>query len=142
MIAILNERQITEQQEELIELSRSTPEKFDHEFEFQLNNATKTKYRTYTQEEVQRLIEASKAPCEVPKTPIKKTRYQAPPRELVEKLVREFFEYKEEQEKKKQQETMWDSLKMTESETRTSIITRHSSSTKVSSRSATRTKKS
>jgi paraquat-inducible protein B len=147
MLAVINERQLTKRQEELVELSASNPEKFDYEFEFKLNNKApdkkpKTGYRTYTQEEVQKLLEASRTPYKSPEI-TKKTSYPPLPRELAEKFVREYLEYKKQRaDLKKKLEAEWDSLKTTESETRTDTTTKPSKSTKASKRSATRTKKS
>jgi hypothetical protein len=145
MLAVVKEKQITEDQMALLELERQAPQKFDHEFEFKLNNKVSDKkseigYRTYTREEVQELIRASNAPYEtyVPSAP---AQYPHMPRELAERLVREHFEYQNENVKKKE-ELEWDSLKMTELETKTSTTTKPSKSTKDSKRSATRTKKS
>ena len=138
MEAILKERQLTPAQEEELELRQTVPEKFEPEFdpdlEFKFNKkAADTKkesgYRTYTREEVAALLAASKAPCEAP-PPIKKTEYPPMPREVAERLVREHFEYLANQKKKKEEYAKWDSQKMTEFAPKTKSTKKPTKSTK------------
>ena len=108
MLAVVNERQITEEQAEQLELEEMAPEKFDPEITFKVNkhasNVPKdsSSYGAYTREQVAALLAASKAPCE-PSPVLEKTEYPTMSREECERLVREHFEYKD-NEKKKQKE--------------------------------------
>jgi hypothetical protein len=138
MMGIINERQLTEEQEEQIELEQLSPEKFDLELDFKLNKSSSDKstmesksykYRTYTMAEVNALLEASRA-----ETPIIKEHREAPavyesmPREMAERLVREHYEYlAKEQNRKKEQ---WDSEKMTELEIKIASTMKHTKSIK------------
>ncbi len=131
MLAVINERQITEEQQEQLELEEMAPEKFDPEITFKVNKHASnvprdTSYGTYTREQVAALLAASKAPCE-PSPVLEKTEYPTMSREECERLVREHFEYKENEKKKRE---AWDFQKTTELETKTVIKTKRSTSTK------------
>jgi hypothetical protein len=152
MISIINERQITEEEQELLDLEAQVPEKFDHEFQFKLKNEVsdkkkETRYRTYTREEVAALMAASKAPT-VSKSEPPPDRYPPGPypQELIDmqrQLIREHFEYKETEKKKRQQEKeKWEnSLKTSESDAKTENTMKPMSSIKTSKRLDTPTKK-
>lgn len=154
MLAIINERQLTAAQEEEIELRESHPEKyeqeFDPDFEFRVNKkaADPNKsggYTTYTREQVAALLAASKAPPKAVE-PIKKVEYSIMSREECERLVREHFQYLEEQQKKKieyenKEKEQWGSQKTTESDIKTVTTTKPMKSTKTSKSSASRKKK-
>jgi hypothetical protein len=136
MEAVINERQLTEYQQEILELQEQAPEKFDLEFDFKLNKSASdrhvktSQYRTYTQEEVAELMRASfdKPKEEVPKsTPID---YEPMDRETAERLVREHYEYKERERLRK--EKLWALEKTIESVTKTATKTKRSNSTKAS----------
>jgi hypothetical protein len=138
MEAILKERQLTPAQEEELELRKTIPEKFEPEFdpdlEFKINKKAadhkkESGYRTHTREEVAELLAASKAPCE-PTPQIEKTEYPTMTREECERLVREHYEYLAEQKKKKEEYAAWDSQKMTESELKTKNTKKPTKSTK------------
>ena len=135
MLAVINERQLTQAQEERLELEELAPDKFDPEISFKLNkhasnNTKENNFRYLTMEEVAALLAASKAPSVLPE---KKqiTQYETMPREMAERLVREHYEYleKQKQKRKLEQET-WDFLKTTESEVKTKSTTKRSKSTK------------
>lgn len=134
MTAVINERQITEEQAEQLELEELAPEKFDPEITFKVNKAAsnvpkETGYRTYTREEVAALLAASKAPCE-PTPPREKTEYPTMTREQCEALMRDHFEYKEREKKRKEELAAWDSQKTIVSERKTNTTTKRSKSTK------------
>lgn len=134
MLAIMKERQITEAQQEMLELEEQAPEKFDAEFEFKVNKhasdrSRETRYRTLTREECAALLAASNAPFE-PEVRPEPVDYPTLPREEAERLVREHFEYKERERLKKEKE--WDSQKTIESVTKTVTKTKRSTSTKAS----------
>jgi hypothetical protein len=106
MAVTIDERQITEAQAERMELEEMAPEKFDPQLEFKINKEASNikkdyRYTTYSMEEVQKLLAASNAPY-VPQEPTIRTEYKTMPRELAEQLVREHFEYKEMERKKKE----------------------------------------
>lgn len=137
MEAIIKERQLTPAQEEELELRQAVPEKFEPEFdpdlEFKINKKAadhkkESGYRTYTREEVAELLAASKAPCE-PAPVIEKTEYPTLSREVAERLVREHYEYLAEQKRKKQ-EREWDLQKTIESELKTKNTKKPTKSTK------------
>lgn len=135
MEGILKERQITEEQREILE-EEFIPEKFDPEVTFLANkdaaDIKKTSgYSTYSREDVNRLMAASKAPPKQIETPEKRD-YPIMSREECERLMKEHYEYLEEKSKKKEQEPEWDSQKMTGFELKTKKQTKPTNSTKAS----------
>jgi len=129
MLAIINERQLTEEQAIQLELEEMAPEKFDAELQFKVNkehsNVKKeTRYRTLTREECAKLIAASNAPFETP-PPAPAKEYPTYSREQVEVFMREHFKYKDAKEGDK-----WDSQKTTELDTKTDTKPKRSKSTK------------
>lgn len=136
MTAVIRERQVTEAQQEQLELEELAPDKFDPEIEFKVNkqasnNRKEIRYGTYTREQVAALIAASKASYE-PETPHRSasSNYPTLSREECERLVREHFEYKEREKKKRQELEQWDSLKTTESVKKIANTKKRSTSTK------------
>lgn len=137
MDSILKERQLTPAQEEEIELREMAPEKyepeFDAEFEIPLRKKVaapkKSGYRTYTREEVAELIAASNAPFERFE-PMERIEYPTLPREEAERLVREHYEYLEEEKKKIQERERWVSQKTTALGPRTENTKKRSTSTR------------
>jgi hypothetical protein len=138
MMSIINERQLTEEQEEQIELEQLSPEKFDLELDFKLNKSSSDKstmesksykYKTYTMAEVNALLEASRAD-----TPIIKEYREAPAvyehisRETAERLVKEHYEYLAKKQNRKKEQ--WDSEKMTELEIKIAPTMKHTKSIK------------
>jgi predicted membrane-bound dolichyl-phosphate-mannose-protein mannosyltransferase len=110
------------------------PEKFDPEITFKINkhasNVVKeVRYRTYTREEVAELLNPTNTwEHQEPEAP--PTVYPHLPREEAERLVREHFEYIENEKKRLKEYTKWDSAKTTESGQRTASTMRPSKSTK------------
>lgn len=108
MIAVINEKQITEEQADKLELETIAPEKFDPEFEFALNKEhadvkKDSGYGTYTPEQVQKLIAASRAePEPTPYLP-RSLDYPTPSREQIEQWMTEHYEYKERERKRKKE---------------------------------------
>lgn len=143
MNAVLKERQITEAEEEQLELEELAPDKFDLELDFKVNkhasNVKKYDGPVYlTREDVARLMAASNREVDTYEPDMPPARYPTMDRETCERLVREHLEYKEEQKrKKKDQETLWDFTKMTESVTKTEPKTKPTKPTKRSKRSTT-----
>lgn len=97
MTAIINERQLTPDQEDEIELQEIAPEKFEPKFdpdlEFKLNKKAadpsgSMRYEPYTREEVAALIEATNAPYESPPG-MECRKYGTYTREQVAKLMQE-----------------------------------------------------
>lgn len=138
MEAIIKERQLTPAQEEELELRQAVPEKFesefDHDLEFKINKKAadskkESGYRTLTREETAALLAASKAPCQ-PAPVVEKTEYPPMSREECERLVREHFEYKADQKKKQEELAKWDSQKMTEFVPKTKSTKKRSTSMK------------
>lgn len=131
MVGVVNERQLTKDQAERLELEELAPEKFDSEFEFRVNqdqsdNKREFSYRPMTREECDRLMAASNEPIKSDPPPPRQD-YPTYTREQVQEFMREHYEYKNRQKKK---EEPWDSLKTTESEVKTASTTKRSSSTK------------
>lgn len=98
MLSIINSKKGGTSQKDTASLLEMLPEKFDYEFEFAINRPKEEKkaassYRTYTMEEVQMLIEASRTPVGHRYTE-RRVRYPPMPRELAEKLVEEYLEYR------------------------------------------------
>lgn len=107
MIAVIKERQLIPAQEEEIELREAAPEKFEPEFdaelEFKLNKRAASPrkgggYREYTREEVAKLLAASEAPFEPPQV-APRVDYPTYSREQVQELMREHYAYLEEEKK-------------------------------------------
>lgn len=142
MEAVIKERQLTPAQEEELELRESHPEKyepeFDPELEFKINKKAadpvkSTGYRTLTREETAALIAASNAPYEPP-APVERVDYPTYTREQVQELLRDHFSYKEEEKRRKEERAKWDSQKTTEFGPKTVSTTKPTKSTKTSKR--------
>jgi hypothetical protein len=139
MDAILKERHIPEEKMEELE-EDFIPEKFDPEVTFIANKqaASPIKNRGYTtlsREDVARLMAASKAEPKGIDNTHPKTNYPTLSREECERLVREYFEYKQKEiERKRQQEAQeeipWVSTKTTESAPKTKSKTKRIKCTK------------
>lgn len=138
MEAIIKERQLTPSQEEELELRETHPEKYEPEFdpdlEFKINKTAadpkkESGYRTYTREEVAALLAASNAPVVSP-VPVERVEYPTMSREECERLVREHYEYIAEQKRKKQENEQWDSQKTTEFAPKIKSTKKRSTSTK------------
>lgn len=144
MSGVIKERQITEAQQEQLELEELAPEKFDPEIEFKVNkhasnNRDEIRYGTYTMAEVAALLAASKAPPKATETSsLSMKDYPTLSREEASRLVREHYEYKE-RERQRLREREWDSAKMTEFVEKTKSTTKPTSSTKPSKKQATTT---
>lgn len=134
MISIINERQVTEEQQEMLELEQQAPEKFDPEFEFMLNKHASdrqpktSKYQTLTPEETRRLLEASFGERKTVEEPRVVKDYEPLDRETAARLVREHYEYKEREKKRKEQQ--WALEKTIESVKKTVPTTKRSKSLK------------
>lgn len=131
MLAVISERQLTEEQITQLELEEMAPEKFDLDIQFKVNKEhsdvkREIRYRTLTREECNRLVAASKAPFEPPPVTTPPRDYPTYTREQVEALMREHFEYKDKKEGDK-----WDSQKTTELDIKTVSKPKRSKSTKV-----------
>lgn len=108
MRSILDERQLSEEQIEKLELETMAPEKFDPEITFKINkkasNISKdTHYSTYTKEQVMSLLAASNAPYIKEERVDCSSEYGTLSREECERLISEHFAHKI-NEKKKQEE--------------------------------------
>ena len=135
MLAIINERQLTEEQVENLELAEIAPEKFDPEITFKVNKQASThpkevRYGTYTREEVAELLAASDAPFIQHEPLPEPCTYEPMSRSECERLVREHFEYNEREKKKQEERKSWGSQKTIESEPRTDTRAKPSTSTK------------
>jgi hypothetical protein len=134
MLSIVNERQITEEQAFELELEGLAPEKFDPEITFKVNKEysdirSEVRYRPLTREETAALLAKGKVTVQTEE--LAPAVYGTLPREVVERLVREHFEYKHKSVSKKEDEE-WVSQKTIELETKTKPKTKHSNSTKAS----------
>lgn len=131
MATILNERNLSDQELEKLGEEPNKPP-LDPELDFMIHKKISmredkpSRYRTLTREDVRRLMEASETPV-VDKKEYILFEYPTYPREVVEQMVREHFEYKEEEKRKAEQ---WASKKMTASEEKIERRTRHSTSSK------------
>jgi hypothetical protein len=134
MLSIINERQLTEEQKEQLELEKQAPQKFDPDIEFPIQKKLSgdfksMRYKALSLEETQTLLAANSKPVEEkPKT--QNPSYHTYSREEVERMVKEHFEYKEDERGKK----AWDTTKTIESEVKIKSITKHIKSTKGSKR--------
>lgn len=141
MMAVINERQLTPDQKEEVELRETYPQKYERTFdptiEFKVNkhaaDPSRKKgsgYREYTREEVAELVAASNAPF-IPYEPItNKEDYPTYSREQVESFMRQHNEYIANEKKQKEERAKWDSPKMTEFDPKTNSTTKPSISTK------------
>lgn len=132
MTAIMKERQLTEYQQEMLELEQEAPEKFDPEFEFKVNQQAsdrkkENRYTTYSRGEVLTLLTANPVTSES-ESYIEPTYYPPLEREVAERLIQEHFEHKERERIKKEQ--IWEIQKTIESVTKTAAKTKPSKSTK------------
>ena len=134
MLAVINERQLTEEQIEQLELEQMAPEKFDPEITFKVNKTAsnvlkEVRYGTYTKEQVAALLNPPKTwDHHEPDTP--PTVYPTMSREECEVLMKEHFKYKDDAKQKKEELEKWDSTKMTELDPKTNTKTKRSTSTK------------
>lgn len=135
MRSVVDERQITEEQQEMLELEELAPEKFDPEVIFIANKhaADPHEFQTYgepyTKEQVAALLIASKAPPRVEPTEPPQW-YPTMTREEAEFLVNDHYAYLEQEKQKRKERMEWDSLKTTESDVKTANTTKHKNSTK------------
>ena len=124
MMSVINEKQLTPEQEEEQELRETYPEKYEPEFdpliEFKVNkhaaDPSRKKgnpYREYTREEVADLIAASESEWIPPEKPAARQDYPTYSREQVESFMRDHYEYLEREKKAKEERAKWDSPKMT-----------------------------
>jgi hypothetical protein len=133
MQSIIDQRQITEFQKEQLELEKVAPQKFDPEIEFPIQKKLmgdfkQGKYKAMTLEETQKLLALDvKSVEEKPKT--HNPNYTTYSREEVEKMIKEHFEYKDNERRK-----IWDSQKTTELGEKITLTTRDTKSTKRSKR--------
>lgn len=138
MRAIIDERQLTTEQQEELEIRQTMPEKyepeFDPTFEFKLNKKAAdpkkgSGYGTYTREQVAELLAASNAPCLPPpvREPIEYPTYS---REQVQELMRQHYEYLEEEKRRNEERAKWGSQKTTELDQKTVSTKKPSISTK------------
>ena len=116
MTSVLEERQLTEYEQEMLELQDTAPDKFDAEFEFMVNkeSSDRTKdvrYRTPYKGEVSALIAASETSIEpTVETPSLNDDKNYVSREFVENLMKSFFEDKEKEKQRRlerEQEEKW-----------------------------------
>ena len=131
MISVIDERQITEVQQEELDLQNIAPHKFD-DFEIKIAKKIPAKafyprYREFTLEETVALLALNDVPVK-PVVKAEPTEYQTYSREKVEEFMREHFEY----EKNNQQKVEICSSKTTESDIKTASKTKRSKSTKAS----------
>lgn len=143
MMSVINERQLTPDQREEVELRETYPEKYEPEFdpliEFKANkhaaDPSRKKgnpYREYTREEVAELIAASEAPWIAPEKPAARQDYPTYSREQVESFMRDHLEYLANEKKQKEERAKWDSPKMTEFDQKIGFTMKPSTFTKVS----------
>lgn len=136
MTAILKERQLTESQQEMLELEEEVPEKFDPDFEFAINkhasdrHQKSSNYGHPTREQVAAWLAASERKDPTPSYPTERFDYVPMDRETAERLVREHYEYKEREKKRKEEQ--WALQKTIESVAKTVSTTKRSKSTKAS----------
>ncbi len=139
MMAVINERQLTPDQKEEVELRETHPQKyertFDPKIEFKVNkhaaDPSRKKgsgYREYTREEVAKLIAASNAPF-TPPEPVARKEYPTYSREQVEFFMRQHNEYIANEKKQKEERAKWDSPKTIELEPKIESTTKRSNST-------------
>jgi len=106
MISVMNERQLTEDQKEQLELEKIAPQKFDPEIEFPIQKKIagdfkEGKYKSLSLQETQALLAKSDNVVMPVEKPAQKVNYPIMPRELAERMVKEHYEYKENERKKK-----------------------------------------
>lgn len=134
MTGVLKERQVTEAQQDLLDLEEMAPDKFDPEIQFKVfkhenDEPRETRqYGTLTREQTARLLSASGIK-ETPKEERMVNNYDYMPRETAERLVREYYEYLEEQKKKRMEKDEW-ATKTIASDIKTSTTRKHLTSTK------------
>lgn len=135
MRSVLDERQITQEQADQLELEEMAPEKFDPEVTFIANKhaADPHEFQTYgepyTRHQVAALLAASKAPTEITHE-MEKTVYPTMTREECERLMTEHYSYIERERENKKEREEWDSLKTTVSEVKIDTKTKRTKSTK------------
>ena len=113
MESILKERQLSNSEQEMLELEKQAPEKFDLEFDFKINQDASdrkkdTRYTTYTREEITDLLAASKAPVITPviedcKDPYPKGPYPQDAITFQQKLIAEHLFYISGNKKKREE---------------------------------------
>lgn len=135
MRSVVDERQITEEQQEMLELEELAPEKFDPEITFIANKhaADPHEFQTYgepyTREQVAALLAASKAPPKVEPTE-ERMQYPTMTREEAEFLMTDHYAYLEREKELRKERQEWDSMKTTVLEVKTESTTKHTKSTK------------
>lgn len=124
MDGVIKERQLTAAQEEELELQEMVPEKFESfypDIEFKLNKKAADPKKsgaskTYSQEEVTKLLSASEELYEqIPMLTMPKD-YLTYTREQVQELMREHKDYIDSSKKEEEQRKQWDSQKTTVSD--------------------------
>lgn len=134
MLAVINEKKITEEQVIQLELEELAPEKFDPEIQFIVNKEhadvkRETYFRPLTKEETAALFARGKVVVTAEEH-YEPAIYDILPRDVAERLVKEHFEYKNRENKSKKEEDEWVLTKTTELETKTVTKTKPSKSTK------------
>ena len=135
MTSILRERQVTEAQQDMLDLEEMAPDKFDPEIQFAISKAISAipgkdiRYSTYTREQTAKLLAASGIQ-ETPKEERMVNNYDYMPRETAERLVREHYEYLEEQKKKRMEKDEWVNPKTIESDIKTAKAKKRGTSSK------------
>jgi hypothetical protein len=99
MRAVIKERQLSEQEQEIIDLESLAPEKFDLEVEFKVNQhaADKKKdygYRTLSREDVATLLAISASKKTKNNNSLKYLEYNTYSKEEVQELIAEFLSRK------------------------------------------------
>lgn len=140
MEAVIKERQRTQYEEEQLEEQEFAPEKYDLELDFKINKhasdvRTGDSYGHLTREDVARLLAASRSEPKPYEPEVPPAVYPPLDRDVAQRLVREHYEYIEEQKrKKKEQEVVWDFTKTIASDIKTDTKTKPGKPTKASKR--------
>jgi hypothetical protein len=118
MQSIIDERQITPEQQEEFELKEEYPEKYETEFDpevtFKVNKKaadpvrSPASYGTYSREEVAELLAATNAPYIHPEGMTMPKNYRTYTREEVAALMQEHNDYLAEEKKRSEECTKWD----------------------------------
>lgn len=115
MIAVINEKQLTEEQEVQLELEGMAPEKFNPEVQFKVNKEqSNVKDRSVrygpplTREECAALMAQSQAPIITPVRLVQSDNYPTYSLEDVQYFMLEHEEYKEKEQKNKMERTRWE----------------------------------
>lgn len=134
MLGIINERQLSEEQLDKLELEELAPDKFDPEIQFKVNKQlsdvySEVRFRPLTREETAKLMTASKAKVVLERVEDIR-QYGTYSREQIEAFMTEHYAYKHKPSKEKKEKEEWDKAKTTVSETKTATKTKPSKSTK------------